>query len=169
MTTTKSIQLLIGDVCRALSEKPEAIKIKTHDLPRTISMEIHPAACDVSKIIGKTGKNIKAIQLLAEYMGESLQRRVFVSVVATGDANGYKRFAANPDYEAGGEASLLAEILGLIYHDGVSVKPSALDERSTVLVVEGVAHMEKELEDAIVTVFNAIGKNKGHELLVEVR
>ena len=168
MTTSKSIQMLVGDICRAMCEQPEAIKVTTRDLPRTISLEIHPAACDVSKIIGKQGNNIKAIQIIAEAMGDSLQRRVYVSVIPTGDADGYKKYAPNLGYEAGDEAALLSEVLGVIYHDGVVVKPSALDERSSALIVEGIEHIDGDLEQAIATVFNAIGKNKGHELIVEI-
>ena len=63
---------------------------------------------------------------------------------------------------------MLSEVLGVIYHDGVVVKPSALDERSSALIVEGIEHIDGDLEQAIVTVFNAIGKNKGHELIVEI-
>lgn len=167
MNTSNNIKIIIGDLCKALCEKPDELKINCGETLRTVNIEIEPHAVDVSKVIGKQGANIKAICRLAERMGDSLQKRVQVAVKSDVEGSSYRKYTPRPGYEPGEEAALLSELLALIYHDGVQVAMNHVSDRATALMIKGVEQFDRELEKDLATIFNAIGKNKGHDLIVE--
>lgn len=167
MTTSKEIKLVIGDLCRALCEKPAELKISAVETARNLSLEIVPSPVDVSKIIGKQGANIKAISRIAEAMTHSIGKRIKIDVSSDTEESGFKPYKFNPKYDAREEAALLSELMACVFHDGVTVKVAPLNTKTTALMISGAEHWENELEKDLATVFNAIGRNKGHDLIVE--
>ena len=159
---------ILESLVKAMVEKPEAVKIASFNVGQKIVASVRCAPCDAGKVIGSNGVNINALNLIGQAIADTYQRKIHLTVdVPAGSGATFRRFAANPDYDATAEARLLCDIGRMIYNDGVTVD-IVEDLNIIALVMTHDGYGYDELASALNTIFNAIGKAKGINLLVEI-
>lgn len=72
---------LIELMVKGLVDKAEAVKINQITGEKTIIFEVEVDAQDIGKIIGKQGRNIKAIRTIVNAAAKSNQKRVVIEVI----------------------------------------------------------------------------------------
>jgi predicted RNA-binding protein YlqC (UPF0109 family) len=166
--TYKHIISTLEKVCKGLVKHPDSVSIKAFVIGHKIIASVKCAETDAGKIIGAGGANIKAIGNIGQAMADSVQMRLIISVdVGEQSKECFYKFAANPAYDCTEEAQLLEEIGATIFNDGVKV--SVINEEMvTALIMSYDGEQDEQLGEDLNTVFSAIGKNKGANLLCEL-
>ena len=72
---------LVEWVARALVDHPEAVDVREVDGPNGTLVEVRVAADDLGKVIGRGGRVIKAIRVLARAAATRSGRRIIVEIV----------------------------------------------------------------------------------------
>lgn len=71
----------VSEIVRALVDNPNDVKLTTLDGDKTTIIEMRCQQSDIGKIIGKSGKTITAIRVLASAFAAREGRRAVVEVV----------------------------------------------------------------------------------------
>ncbi len=74
------MKALVEYVARALVDHPEAVEIRQVDDPQTTAIEVRVSPDDVGKVIGRSGRVIKAIRTLARAAATRSGKRVTVEI-----------------------------------------------------------------------------------------
>ena len=72
---------LVDYLVRSLVDDPEAVSIATTETPSGVLYEVTVAPDDVGKVIGRSGRIIKALRILARAAGSSDGTHVDVEVL----------------------------------------------------------------------------------------
>jgi len=155
-------------ICRGLAKKPSAVKIVSFVVGHKIIASVKCDKSDAGKIIGAAGANIRAIGNIGQAMADNIQMRMIITVDAGAESkDSFIKYAANPKYDCTPEAELLEEIGATIFNDGVKVSVIAEDD-VVVLVLSYDGQNDEQLGADLNTIFNAIGKNKGANVIAEL-
>ena len=173
MTSIDEIICIVTELCRGIVANPKSIVIKETSTLHTINLRCYSHPEDTMKLVGKRGATAKAIEQIGEKMGSSLQMNVRFKVEPTERIQqSWLEYKPNPDYLADNELAILERIGKLIYDDGVTVNAVKVANDSTALIMSSDVQFgkqyDKELETDLTTVFEAIGKNNGQNLYVEI-
>lgn len=161
---------LIARICKGIVEKPNAIKVHVNATESMGCFVINADEDDVSRLLGKGGRNIKAIAGIAGQIGKRQNYSVKINIDSekTESRTGkFSRFENNPNYKPKNEVELLVDILNacMVWDD---VKAIDVDKFTTALII--YCPLKNEfLNETLTAVFGAIGKNKGHILYVEMK
>jgi hypothetical protein len=71
----------IESAVRALAEHPDRVRLAELDGEKTLVFEVRCHPDDVGKIVGKGGKTITALRVLATAMAHRTGRRTLIEVV----------------------------------------------------------------------------------------
>lgn len=71
---------LLAILARALVDNPAAVRVNGRSTGQSLSLEIEVAAPDVGKIIGRQGRIIRALRLVAKAAAVRTGQRVMVEV-----------------------------------------------------------------------------------------
>lgn len=72
---------LVEFIAKALVDHPEEVRVEQMDDGRTITIELHVAADDMGKVIGKQGRIAKAIRTVVNAAAANEKKRVMVEIV----------------------------------------------------------------------------------------
>lgn len=72
---------LIELMVKGLVDKVEEVKINQITGEKTIIFEVQVNAQDIGKIIGKQGRNIKAIRTIANAAAKNYQKKIVIEVI----------------------------------------------------------------------------------------
>ena len=75
------MKALVEFVTRSLVEHPDAVEVRVVDGPQATVIEVQVSPDDVGKVIGRSGRVIKAIRTLARASATRSGRRVTVEVL----------------------------------------------------------------------------------------
>jgi hypothetical protein len=159
---------ILTDICREMVEHPEDVRIADNHTKKTAYLKIHAHNNDVTKLIGKSGKNAKALQAIAQRIADTRQMAVKVMVDTEGYVDSpdkHKRFEANATYDPHYHAELLETTAQAIVDDGASVTIAKLDKSAWVLTL--CCEPDDELIKDLATLWGAMGKNHGATVIVE--
>lgn len=74
------MKTLVELVTRSLVDHPEAVEVRQVDDPHVMLLEVHVAPDDIGKVIGRGGRVIKAIRMLARAAATRSGKRVTVEI-----------------------------------------------------------------------------------------
>lgn len=72
---------LIELIIKGLVNKTEEVRVHQIDGEKTIIFEVEVNAQDIGKVIGKQGRNIKAIRTIASAAAKNNQKRVVIEII----------------------------------------------------------------------------------------
>lgn len=72
---------LVEFIAKALVEHPDEVHVTQSEDDRAIILELHVAADDMGKVIGKQGRIAKAIRTVVNAASASENKRVMVEIV----------------------------------------------------------------------------------------
>ncbi|MBS4020896.1 MAG: KH domain-containing protein [Dethiobacter sp.] len=72
---------LVELIAKALVDHPEQVSVERFEDERTITIELHVAAEDMGKVIGKQGRIAKAIRTVVNAAATGEKKRVLVEIV----------------------------------------------------------------------------------------
>lgn len=72
---------LVVFIAKALVEHPDEVRVEQSEDDRTITLELHVAADDMGKVIGKQGRIAKAIRTVVNAASSTEKKRVMVEIV----------------------------------------------------------------------------------------
>ena len=72
---------LVEVIAKALVEHPEEVVVSEKTEGKTITVELHVAASDMGKVIGKQGRIAKAIRAVVKAASVNENKRVNVEIV----------------------------------------------------------------------------------------
>lgn len=72
---------LVEVIAKALVEHPEEVVVTEKTEGKTITVELHVAASDMGKVIGKQGRIAKAIRAVVKAASVNENKRVNVEIV----------------------------------------------------------------------------------------
>ncbi len=75
------MKALVELVTRSLVDHPEAVEVRVLDGPHATTVEVQVSPEDVGKVIGRGGRVIKAIRLLARAAATRSGKRVTVEIL----------------------------------------------------------------------------------------
>jgi uncharacterized protein len=75
------VKTLVEWVARSLVDQPDAVDVREVDGPNGTLVEVRVAADDLGKVIGRGGRVIKAIRILARAAATRSGKRVTVEIV----------------------------------------------------------------------------------------
>ena len=161
---------LIARICKGIVEKPNAIKVHVNATESMGCFVINADPDDVSRLLGKGGRNIKAIAGIAGQIGKRQNYSVKINIDSEkteSRAGKFKSFVNNPNYKPQPEAELLVDILNgcMVWDD---VRFISVDKFTTALIIYCPIKNDG-LRENLTAVFGAIGKNKGHIIYVEMK
>ncbi len=68
-------------LAQALVDRPEAVEVRELEGGRTTVLELRVAREDLGKVIGKEGRNARALRTLLEAAAAKLKKRVVLEIV----------------------------------------------------------------------------------------
>ena len=171
--TGNTIEGLLRAMVEGFTRFHDDLHICSTATPRTLFISVTAHTDDTGKLIGSGGGMVKALGRVLEALGDAQQTRVNLTV--NEPKNGQRQvqdpFQHNLDYDVAAESDLLLRVGRAIFHDAVEVTTVSTGPETTVLIllVDGERlTQDVELERALSTIFNAIGKSKGRILFVEM-
>src|ERR1017187_5269875 len=78
MTTKHDLEGLLREAVTQFIWFPNQLKIKPVDTPNSVILNIQTHRDDMGKLMGAGGVMIKALRLIFESIGDSLQKRVLI-------------------------------------------------------------------------------------------
>lgn len=72
---------LIGQMARALVDRPEEVAVTEVDGERTTVYELRVAQSDLGKVIGKQGKTARAMRTILSAAGTKLGKRCVLEIL----------------------------------------------------------------------------------------
>ena len=72
---------LVEVIAKALVDHPEEVTVSEKTEGKTITVELHVAASDMGKVIGKQGRIAKAIRTVVKAAASHENKRVSVDIV----------------------------------------------------------------------------------------
>ncbi|NLZ92449.1 MAG: KH domain-containing protein [Firmicutes bacterium] len=72
---------LVEFIAKALVDHPDEVRVEKFEDERAITLELHVAADDMGKVIGKQGRIAKAIRTVVKAAAAPEKKRVFVEIV----------------------------------------------------------------------------------------
>ena len=72
---------LLAEIAKHLVDYPEQVKVNEIDGGHTSVLELSVAKQDIGKIIGRKGRNIKAIRTVMNAAGVKIHKRIIVEVL----------------------------------------------------------------------------------------
>lgn len=72
---------LVEFIAKALVDNPDEVRVEQLEDERAITLELHVAADDMGKVIGKQGRIAKAIRTVVNAAATTERKRVFVEIV----------------------------------------------------------------------------------------
>jgi uncharacterized protein len=72
---------LLGAIVKPLVNNPDAVVINQVDQGHTLVLELHVAADDMGKVIGKQGRRAQAIRTIVKARATRQGKRVIVDIV----------------------------------------------------------------------------------------
>lgn len=79
------IKEMVSHISKALADKPEAIEVDEVVGESIVALELKVADEDMGRIIGKSGRHINAIRVLARVLGGKMGKRVSLELVDNGN------------------------------------------------------------------------------------
>ncbi len=77
------MKALVELLVKSLVDHPEEVEVvETEDEGGTVSFEVHVAAQDTGKVIGKQGKIANAIRTVVKAAASKADRKAFVEIVS---------------------------------------------------------------------------------------
>ena len=167
-----AVQIMEGLV-RGLIRFKDDLRVETVNTLRSKTITVTAHADDTPKIIGSQGVNFKAIQKIADAIGEQLSQRITFVVTdpVVGQRFSQEKFKTDASYDPAAELDLLEQIGWSICDGDVRVEwVKTNDQSGTIMMLLDGNKMDydPELEVALDTIFNAIGKAKGFIIHVEL-
>ena len=159
----------ITDICREIVEHPEELRVKDIGTKSCAFLKIHAHDHDVTKLIGKHGATVQALNRIAQNLyGEKL---VKIAVDTDGCDEVYHRnkFKPNATYDPTYHVNLLQEVCQLLFVEGANVRSEKLDD--CVWVFSVILYYTPKNPDTIkdlAVLWGAMGKNHGATIIVEV-
>lgn len=161
---------LICKICQGITEKPDSVKVDCSHTEHMACYVIKASDGDISRLLGKGGRNIKAIAYIAGQIAKHAGYSIKINIDSKrveGQHGKFSRFENNPNYDSRAEVALLQEICDFaVKHE--KIYSIDVDKFTTALVVSG-AEQNDILLDNLTSVFGAIGKNKGRIVYVEMK
>ncbi len=68
-------------LAQALVDRPEAVEVRELEGGRTTVLELRVAKEDLGKVIGKEGRNARALRTLLEAAAAKLKKRVVLEII----------------------------------------------------------------------------------------
>lgn len=72
---------LVEFIAKSLVDHPEQVRVDCHESENAITLELHVAAEDMGKVIGKQGRIAKAIRTVVNAAAVNEKKRVFVEII----------------------------------------------------------------------------------------
>ena len=71
------------NIARGVVGNPDALKVATVEGQNLIVIELSAPADDVGRLVGRDGRTIGAVRMLAEALGQKMGKRIMVDVQAS--------------------------------------------------------------------------------------
>lgn len=169
---------IIRSIYDRLLIHPEKIQIECGKQgPAQIDFLAQGHATDQGLMIGTAGNNIRALQKILEYVGRRAGMKIRLKILEayTGTKQVQNRPPFDPEWEAQDKhqpfAELLTDISAAIYGVPLEVMSGhklIKEEPSTEFTLD-VREMPLDLKDALNTIFHAIGRAHGRNIVVKTR
>ena len=72
---------LVDFLARSLVDKPDEVRIRTHERDQATVIELEVAPDDLGKVIGRQGRTARAIRTLLSAAGQKTRRRYSLDIV----------------------------------------------------------------------------------------
>ena len=72
---------LVEVIAKALVDNPDEVVVTEKEEGRNVTVELHVAASDMGKVIGKQGRIAKALRTVVKAAGTKADKKVVVEIV----------------------------------------------------------------------------------------
>jgi predicted RNA-binding protein YlqC (UPF0109 family) len=72
---------LVDFLARSLVDKPDDVRIRTHERDQASVIELEVAPDDLGKVIGRQGRTARAIRTLLQAAGQKTRRRYILDIL----------------------------------------------------------------------------------------
>lgn len=166
----KQIAGMIRELATAFTVNHAALKISVQPLASRTVINVTPHIDDYGKMVGTSGVRVNALKTIVNAFALRHQRRVsFVLLKPEGvESKERPKFKADPNWKADASLALLKNTLGLLFS---APEVHAEDSGDTTALIakvskgDALADLCYEIGDALDTIFAAIGKAQGRNIL----
>ena len=138
-----------------------------------LNLALWAHADDVSRLIGHGGRMVKALRFIVSLAAARCGKTnasLFVSDPVVGETQPHPMFKFNPDYDVEPDIDLLEETVTTATGATAETTNIEINPQTSLLVVKTGIHVldRDRLEEALNTIWLAIGRSHGKTLRVEV-
>ncbi|MGA3210390.1 MAG: KH domain-containing protein [Terriglobales bacterium] len=72
---------LVEEIAKALVDSPDAVSVKADESDQGAAIELHVAAADMGRVIGKQGRTARSMRNILGVAGMKLQKRFTLDIV----------------------------------------------------------------------------------------
>lgn len=72
---------LVDFLARSLVDRPDDVRIRTHERDQATVIELEVAPDDLGKVIGRQGRTARAIRTLLQAAGQKSRRRYILDIL----------------------------------------------------------------------------------------
>ena len=80
MTSSGDMGAVVAVLARALTDRPDEVRVVLSDRAQTTLVELYVAPGDLAKVIGKQGRTVAALRTLASTAGEHQGKQVTLEI-----------------------------------------------------------------------------------------
>jgi len=75
------VKEMVETIAKLIVDKPEEVKVNVLEGTQTNVIELRVAKEDLGKVIGKEGRNAKAIRTLLNAIGNKMHKRIHLEII----------------------------------------------------------------------------------------
>ncbi len=164
---------LITALVKEITRYHDDLDIRTTSIGRTCIIKIQPHRADMGKVTGSKGAHIKALNALAMMIGAKHGMNIRIQLVEpeVGRIDSHLPFEPNPVWNSAEVLQLLASLCDAVFRHPVEIETDEEGITTTIAVIVNEREsmpLVMAANDAILVMFNAIGKANGRNIIVDV-
>lgn len=165
---------LLYDLVAAFTRHPQDIRVEGRQLkPGSTLIELEVNRDDQPRVIGSRGKHIQALRTIFQYIAarEKREIRLILLEPTRGEREEERlEFRPNMDWQPDNTLALIERVLGRVLRKPFQVNAISAGETTNLEVAADKTEKEiiVALKPSLHPIFNAIGKNEGRQLFIEL-